>query len=122
LGYRINQPGMSERAQVLIAFHRDGVQDVCRVITRDLLFDAARGVSGEVRLKIPRLWLGPGSYTVTVMVAREGYYDETQTRYFSLNPGVYACHSRALEIVVTDGGAVASGTVMVGEGEWSLHA
>ena len=122
LAYRIHQPDLRERPQVLIAFHRDGVQDVCRVITRDLVFDAARSRHGEVRLRLPRLWLGDGNYTVTVMIAREGYYDETQTQYFSLNPGVYACHSRALEIVVSGGGTVGSGTLMVGEGEWSQHA
>lgn len=121
LQFQINQPDLVERPQVLIAFHKDGIQDVCRLITRDLLFDATSSRRGEVRLRIPRLWLGAGGYTVTVMVARQGYYDEEQTQYFSLNPGVYACHSRALEIVVTDGGAVAAGTVMVGNGEWSLR-
>ena len=54
------------------------------------------------------------------MVVREGYYDETQTIFFSLNPGVYASHSRALEMVVTGGGIVGSGTAVVGHGEWSL--
>lgn len=121
LRFQINQPDLVERPQVLIAFHKDGIQDVCRLITRDLLFDVTAGRRGEVRLRIPHLWLGAGSYTVTVMVARPRYYDEEQTQYFSLNPGVYACHSRALEIVVTGGGAVAAGTVMIGDGEWSLR-
>ncbi len=120
LRYRVHQPDLRERPQILIAFHRDGVQDVFRVITRDLLIDAAESREGDIVLNIPALPLGAGTHTVTVMVAREGYYDETQTLYFSLNPGVYACHSRALEMVVTGGGAVASGTAVVGDGEWSL--
>jgi lipopolysaccharide transport system ATP-binding protein len=121
LHYRINQPDLRERPQVLIAFHKDGIQDVCRLITRDLLFDARERAAGEIRLRVPQLWLGVGNYTVTIMVARQGYYDEAQTRYFSLNPGVYACHTRAIEIAVVGGGTVAAGTVMVGEGEWSLQ-
>lgn len=121
LSYRINQPDLLERPQVLIALHRDGVQDVCRVITRDLLFDASQSRSGEVKVRIPELRLGVGNYTVTVMIARERYYDEEQTRYFSLNPGVYACHSRALEISVTSDSAIASGTVVVADAEWSLR-
>ena len=120
LRYRVHQPDLRERPQILIAFHRDGVQDVFRVITRDLFIDAAEARDGEIVLSVPALPLGAGSHTVTVMVAREGYYDETQTLYFSLNPGVYACHSRALEMVVTGGGAVASGTAVVGQGDWSL--
>jgi lipopolysaccharide transport system ATP-binding protein len=122
MSYRINQPDLIERPQILIAFHKDGIQDVYRLITRDLLFDATANRAGELRLRIPALRLGHGSYTVTVMIAREGYYDEDQTRYFSLNPGVYACHTRVLEIVVEGGGAVAAGTVLVGDGAWSLNA
>jgi len=121
LRYRVNQPDLHERPQVLIAFHKDGIQDVCRLITRDLLFDAQQRPAGEIRMRLPRLWLGVGNYTVTVMVARQGYYDEAQTRYFSLNPGVYACHTRAIEIAVVGGGTVAAGTVLVGEGEWTLR-
>jgi hypothetical protein len=74
-----------------------------------------------VRVRIPELRLGVGSYTVTVMIARERYYDEEQTQYFSLNPGVYACHSRALEISITSDSAIASGTVLVADAEWSLR-
>lgn len=120
VGYRINQPDYSGRPQVLIALHRDGVQDICRLIARDLEFDAAAGCHGVVHLRIPKLQIGTGTYTVTVMIAREGYYDEEQTLYFSLNPGVFACHTRALEFVVMGGGAVASGTVIVGGGDWRL--
>ncbi|MFP5379619.1 MAG: ABC transporter ATP-binding protein [Vicinamibacteria bacterium] len=120
LDYRINQPDLVERPQVLVAFHKDGIQDVCRLITRDLVFDAGARRRGRIHLRIPGLRLGPGTYTVSVMVARAGYYDEEQTRYFSLNPGVYACHTRALEIVVSGGGGVAAGTVVVADGEWSL--
>jgi len=121
IAYRINQPDLREHPQLVLAFHRDGLLDVCRVITRDLLFDAAVGRSGEVRVRIPDLRLGPGNYTVTVMVAREGYYDEEQTRYFSLNPGVYACHSRALEINVTSSSAIATGTVVVADADWKMR-
>jgi ABC-type polysaccharide/polyol phosphate transport system ATPase subunit len=120
LGFRINQPDLDEQAQVLIAFHRDGIQDVCRVINRDLRFDARTRATGEIRFALPRLPFGVGYYTITVMVARQGYYDESQTRYFSLNPGVYACHTRAIEIAVVGGGAVAAGTIFVADGHWSV--
>jgi ABC-type polysaccharide/polyol phosphate transport system ATPase subunit len=118
--YEIPHPRLSERAQVVVALHRDGVQDVCRLITRDLLFEATRRPRGSIRLHLPRLPLAPGKYTVTVLIARQGYYDEEQVLFYSINPGVYACVSRILEIEVRGGGLIAAGTGVVAEGQWSL--
>ena len=118
--YQINKPGLREHTQVLLAFHRDGVLDTMRMITRELLFDAAEGTRGTIRARLPKLLLAAGTYTVTVMVAQEGYYDRAQTKYFSLNPEVYTCLSRVIEIVVRDAGIVGTGTGVVTEGEWSI--
>lgn len=120
LVYRINQPGLRERAQVMIVFHRDGVQDVCRIITRNLLFDSAVNIHGVIRMHVPKLKLGCGSYTITVMVVKEGYWDREQTVFYSLNPDVYACLSRVLDLVVHQGGKQAEGTILVEDAEWSM--
>jgi hypothetical protein len=120
LGYHINQPDLVERAQVLVAFHREGGLDVSRLITRDLEFDAGRRRRGEVRLRIPSLRLANGSYTTSIMIAEHGYFDVRQAQFFSLNPGVYACHSRALDIQVIGGDPVAEGTGFVEQGEWQI--
>src|SRR5262249_51656348 len=117
IAYRINQPGLREYAQVLVAFHRDGVQDVMRSITRDLLFDEAQSREGLVSLRYSRFPLAPGTYTVTVMVAREHYYDTQQPVYFSVNPNVYTCLTRMMEIVVEGGGGAAMGTAVMGDAD-----
>jgi len=122
VSFRIQAPDLRERVQVLVAFLKNGIHDVCRVITRDLLFDAAMRPSGAVRVRIPRLALSPGSYAISVLMAREGYYDQPQATYFSVNPDVHACVSRVLEIGVHGGGNVAAGTVIVADGEWSIIA
>ncbi|MBD2127306.1 ABC transporter ATP-binding protein [Microcoleus sp. ZQ-A2] len=119
--YQIQKPDLRERSQVLVAFHRDGVQDVCRIITRDLLFDASENPQGVIHLHLPKLMLANGTYSVTVMVAKEGYYDQEQTVFYSLNPGVYICLARLFDIVIQNGGIVGSGTGVVGEGEWSIR-
>ncbi|HXG12348.1 MAG TPA: ABC transporter ATP-binding protein [Gemmataceae bacterium] len=119
VAYRINKPDLCEHSQVLIALHRDGVRDVCRFITRDLLFDASQRPIGTICARLPRLPLAEGTYTVTVMVAEEGYYDRDQTLFYSINPGVYACLVRVLEIVVQKGGPVGSGTGVVIEADWT---
>ena len=55
-----------------------------------------------------------------MIIAREGYYDDPQAKYFSINADVYACLSRVLEITVHGGGSVAAGTVVVADAEWSI--
>jgi ABC-type polysaccharide/polyol phosphate transport system ATPase subunit len=119
--YAIARADLCERAQVLIAFQRDGVADVCRFITRDLLFDARQARSGIVRLHVPRLTVGAGTYALSLMVAEAGYYDREQVVFYSINPGVYTCLSRAFDLVVEGGGIVGTGTGFVAEGEWSLE-
>ena len=118
--YRIHAPQLSERVQVLVAFHRDGVQDVCRIWTQDLLFDRATQPSGTVKMELPSLYLGNGNYTVTVMMVRSGYFDREQTVFYSINPGMYCSVSRALEITVQGGGVIATGTAVVGQASWTL--
>jgi ABC-type polysaccharide/polyol phosphate transport system ATPase subunit len=120
INYRIPQPGFRERAQVLVAWHRDGVQDVCRFLTRDLLFDQQTEPQGTIRMRIPSLALTNGTYTLTVMIAEAGYYDREQTMFYTLNPGVYNCLSRIAEVVIQGGGLFVSGTVAMGEADWSL--
>ncbi|HEX8027877.1 MAG TPA: ABC transporter ATP-binding protein [Vicinamibacterales bacterium] len=120
LDYELRDPAFRERPQIVIALHRDGVQDVCRWISRDLLLDRQQRREGHIHLRIPALLLTDGQYSVTILVAKEGYYDTQQTRFFTLNPDVYYCGSRMFDIVVRGSGLIGSGTVSVAEGEWSV--
>jgi len=120
VAYQIQRPALREQTQVLLAFMRDGVQDICRVITRDLLFDVRERDSGTVRMHWERVPLAPGNYAISVMIARAGYYDQPQPVFYSINPEVYACLSRGIEIIVRGDEPVAIGTGAVIEGKWSL--
>lgn len=119
--YEIRSPDVREHAQVILTFHLDGVQDVCRILCRSLFFDAEKLPTGRIRLRLPRMPLATGQYTVSIMIVKEDYFDREQHQFFSINLGVYSCLSRVLEIVVTGGGIVGNGTVFVGEGDWSLR-
>jgi lipopolysaccharide transport system ATP-binding protein len=120
IGYRIANAALDERAQVVVALHRDGVQDVCRVICRDLRFRAKDANMGTIRLRLPRLMLTEGRYSMTIMISNEGYYDREQTVFYSINEQVYCCISRMFEFAVEGGGLIGRGTLQVPEGEWSL--
>ncbi len=120
MSFSIADPALHENAQVLVIFHRDGVHDVCRVLTRDLIFEAAKFKTGIIRMSFPKLILPNGSYTVSGMVVEEGYFDREQTLFYSINPGAYSVLSRQVEIVVKDGEIMGSGTGLVVEGDWAL--
>jgi ABC-type polysaccharide/polyol phosphate transport system ATPase subunit len=118
ISYQIIKPGLKERAQLMVIVHRDGVQDVCRFITRELEFDHAVQPRGTVQMRLPRILLGNGNYTLSIMLAQEGYYDREQTLFYTINPGVYNCLSRVLEFSVHGAGLAVHGTVAMGEAEW----
>jgi ABC-type polysaccharide/polyol phosphate transport system ATPase subunit len=118
--FAVFQPDLVERCQVVLALHKDGVEDVGRFISRDLVFDARRHPRGTVRLTIPRLTLTDGTYSVTVMVAKEGYYDSDQTVFYSINPSVYCCVSRLFDVSVVGSGLIGSGTRHVLDGTWTF--
>jgi ABC-type polysaccharide/polyol phosphate transport system ATPase subunit len=116
--YAVVEPDLRERSQVVIAIHRDGVQDVCRWIGRDLLFDGRLRPGGTLCLSVPKLLLTDGEYSVTILIAKEGYYDQPQAAFYTLNRDVYFCASRLFDFVVRGAGLIGSGTVSVAEGEW----
>ena len=121
IDYAIFNPDLHERCQVVLALHKDGIEDVCRYITRDLVFDARERARGTVRLTIPRLTLTNGTYAVTLMIAKERYYDTDQVVFYSINPSVYCCVSRFFEVTVVGSGLIGTGTRHVLEGAWSLQ-
>ena len=121
IDYTIHDPHLRERSQIVIALHKDSIQDVCRFITRDLLFDSAAKNLGTVRLLIPSLQLTDGDYSVTIMIAREGYFDSNPTVFYTINPSVYCCISRMFDVSVTGSGLFGAGTVHVASGEWSIR-
>ena len=119
LSLDIRDPEFQGNPQFLLAFQKDGVLDVCRVSERGLKLDAKQSRSVVVSAIFPRCQLGNGTYTVSVMIAEQGYYDKPQTIFFSINPGVYACLSRVIEFNVSGGGMVGSGTGVVVDARWS---
>jgi ABC-type polysaccharide/polyol phosphate transport system ATPase subunit len=121
IDYRIVDPQIREHAQVVVAFHGGGVPTACRLTSRELFFDATRAPRGRILLHVSRLALGRGTYQLTVLVAKEGYYEEGPAVFYAINPGLYYCLSRFMEIEVTGGGVMANGTIFVGEGEWSVE-
>jgi lipopolysaccharide transport system ATP-binding protein len=118
IGYRVVDPALPPLAQIVVAWHRDGVQDVCRTYSRELRL-AAEG--GTIRLDIDRLALTDGRYSITILIAEPGYYDRAQALFYAINPGVFCCLSRLFDIDIVHAGLIGSGTMMVDHGKWSIQ-
>jgi homopolymeric O-antigen transport system ATP-binding protein len=118
--YQINEPAFNDEVQVLASFHRDGVHDTCRVLCHGIGLDAGRGARGTIQMRLPRMCLGAGKYTISLGITERGYFDREQVLFYSINPGMYDCLARGLEIEVVDGGIVGKGTGVVAEAEWQV--
>jgi len=118
IDYRIVDPSLPRDVQVVVAWQRNGVQDICRFFAGDIRLE---GGEGTVRLAIDRLGITDGEYGITIMVTEPGYYDRQQTTFFAVNPGVHCCLSRFFDVEVVNAGLIGSGTMVVAEGAWSVQ-
>lgn len=118
---RINDETLDECPHIVVAFHRNGSQDVARYLCRDQRLSGPAGSLVDIDFKLDSLPFSAGSYTVTVLMAEPGYYDRVQEQYFSINPGVYACRSKSPEFEIIEDSPLSVGTVLVGQARWSTR-
>ena len=122
VGYQIRKRGLREKAQVFIVVSRNNIERVCKFMTDGLCFDEPRASTGVVEMRLPKMMLGAGQYSVAVQIAAEGYIEQDTKRYFSVDPDVYHVILYALEFSVVDAGWIGFGTNFEGEGDWTMIA
>lgn len=119
--YRVHDPDLHERCQVALVFKRNGVEDVMRLRGLDLEFDAKHARVGVIEVSLDPIILGVGKYAVTVLIAKEGYYEDNGGQFFSINPDVYDCQANCLEFEVYEHDSVFPvGTGFVGQANMRL--
>lgn len=119
----INDATLDEKSQFILVFKRNSVDDVARVMGRSLRFRGAELRLTRVIAEFAALPLGAANYSLTVMIAKEGYFENLTGLFFSINPDVYDCRANCLEFeVVENGSPFAAGTGAVLECEWRQTA
>lgn len=118
IDYEVRDPQISGPADLLVGLHRDGVHDACKFFTQSVSFDAATP-RGTVVMHVDRLPLPNGKYTVSLTLAKLGYYESNPTVFYSVNPDVFTCLSRFIEFEVFGGNLVASGGGLVELAQWT---
>ena len=89
-------------------------------MTDQLCFDEPRTAAGVIEMRLPRMMLGAGQYSVAVQISKEGYIEQDSRKFFSVDPDVYHCIMYALEFTVLDAGWIGNGTIFEGEGDWTM--
>jgi ABC-type polysaccharide/polyol phosphate transport system ATPase subunit len=120
--YRIRRSDLRERSQVFIIVTRNHTERVCKFRTTALMFDSASQPCGAIEMRIPRMMLGAGTYSVAVEIAAENYLEQGPQKFFSIDERVYSCITHAYEFSVLDNGWIGPGTIFEGEGEWELKS
>jgi hypothetical protein len=103
--------GAPVSVEFLLAFHRDGVTDVLRMIAPPVsLPENSEGV-------IEFIWkdcaLARGRFTFTLMVVKPDYFDSNDGKFYSINDDVYFVFNRGVEISVDGGSNKFGGTNVV---------
>jgi ABC-type polysaccharide/polyol phosphate transport system ATPase subunit len=120
LAFRIVKALLRERAQVFLVVSRNNTERVCKFMTDQLIFDQTTTPEGVVEMRVRKMPLGRGTYSVAVEIAAEGYIEKRSNRFFSVDPDVYYCITHALDFTVTDSGWMGDGTIFEGDAEWSM--
>ena len=121
-GFKVLKKGLRERAQVFIVVSRNNAERVCKFMTNQLAFAEAETPEGVIEMRLAKMPLGAGTYSVAVEIAAEGYIEKGITKFFSVDPEVYHCITHALDFTVTNSGWIGDGTIFEGEGDWTIQA
>ena len=118
--YRIRKKGLREKAQVFLVISRNTIERICKFMTDELCFDEHSADAGVIEMRLPKMMLGTGQYSVAAQITTAGYIEQDTKKFFSIDPDVYHCIMYALEFSVFDAGWIGDGTVFEGDGDWSI--
>ncbi len=109
--YRVAKGTGQLPVEFLIAMHRDGVTDVARLYAGAI--SVADG-EGDLSFDCSNLKLGLGTFTLTLLAFRPGYFEHNDGRFFSINDDVYFALNRGMEFNIKgNGGKFAGGNTLV---------
>ena len=118
-GYDLAAPKIADDLEMIVAIARDGVLDCMRAFNHELNLPRERPC-GIIRYELNNLPLANGSFVLSALIAKRGYYETQLGRPYSLNEDVYDVLSRALEFVVAERYPAYRGTIFAASGRWQV--
>lgn len=99
--YRINDPGLDENAEIVLAFQKDGLQVTNRFFLDEYRFAAGERREGEIFLDASPLLLAQGEYVVSVALHAAGHATRKLPReHVSVARTVYDMYYRYFHLTV----------------------
>ncbi len=101
--FRLNDAEFCESPVIMVAFQKDGIIRTHRFWTDQIRITAKETKEGTLEIVADPLLLGAGTYSVNVLVFKEGHLAPgIYTPFFTANPRLHDMHSRAYEVVVKE--------------------
>jgi lipopolysaccharide transport system ATP-binding protein len=119
-GYEIRDPALDEHCDIVVAILRGGVDTACRLFTRSLWLSYSETPTGRIEVGLEKLLLGSGEYSISVLIAREGYFEQQGHLFYSINPDVHVSIRDMVDFSVRATGILADGTSWVADAVWEL--
>lgn len=99
--FDICDPDFDEPIDILATLHRDGVNEVARMLGCGLHLSRKQESKGIFVLDLPNLSFGEGRYTLSVSIVKKDYFFSIGTqKFYTINEDLYCQLSRAIELVV----------------------
>ena len=121
IDYQVNDPGLKEACQIVLAFRRNATDDMLRLYCPALPIDGSAARQGQIVARLDRLPLGAAEYSITALIAGEGYYESNPTLFYSINPNVYWAGRNVIDFKVTSDHLITQGTGAVVDAVWLVR-
>lgn len=118
-GYKLTDPSVAADLELMLSITREGVHHTMRAFNAKLDLPPEQG-NGTIRFTCERLPLASGTFALSLLIVKRGYYDSDTGIPFSVSSDVYDVIARGLEFEVQPSGPAYRGTILEWHGEWEI--
>jgi lipopolysaccharide transport system ATP-binding protein len=118
-GYKLADPSVADDLELMISITKDGVLNALRAFNTNLVLPPGQH-TGTIHFTCEHLPMASGTFVLSSLIAKRGYYDRNEGKPFSVNHDVYDMIARGLEFEVRPSGPAYQGTILEWQGRWSV--
>ncbi|EPR37137.1 ABC transporter related protein [Desulfovibrio sp. X2] len=109
--YEIKNPDLAKEFELLVGIHADGVREICRVFAGHQRTPERK--LGKLSIPMSDISLGNGEYSLSIAVAKSGYYEDEREIFYSINHDLYCCYIRHINTTMIGSSTFLKNPVLV---------